>query len=77
MAATEELLGALHDAVASQLLEKVLEGTATPAELSTAVKFLKDNGIEAIPTENNKLGKLAQSLPDFNTDEEQLHAARH
>jgi hypothetical protein len=76
MAATEELLGRLHDAVASSLLEKVLSGEATPAELSTAVKLLKDNGIEAIPTENNKLGRLAKSLPDFDTDEEPLHA-RH
>ncbi len=76
MAATEELLGALHDAVASQLLEKVLAGTATPAELSSAIKFLKDNGIEAIPTPDTKLGQLATSLPDFDTDEEKLHA-RH
>ena len=76
MAATEELLGSLHDAVANLLLSKVQDGTATPAELSTAVKMLKDNGIEALPTANNHLGNLAKSLPDFNTDEEPLHA-RH
>lgn len=76
MAATEDKMGTLHEAVVSLLLNKVLDGTATPAELSTAVKMLKDNNIEAIPTENNKLGKLAMSLPDFDTEEEQLHA-RH
>lgn len=73
MAATEELLGLLHDAVAQDLLTKIQNGEATPAEISTAVKFLKDNNIEAIPTENNKLRDLANSLPDFN-DEEPLHA---
>ena len=76
MAATEDKMGALHEAVASLLLQKVQDGTATPAELSTAVKMLKDNGIEAIPTENNKLGRLAKSLPDFDTDEETLYG-RH
>tara|TARA_R110000782_G_scaffold15142_2_gene44437 strand:+ start:207 stop:437 length:231 start_codon:yes stop_codon:yes gene_type:complete len=76
MAATEDTMGTLHDAVVSLLLSKVQDGTATPAELSTCVKMLKDNNIQAIPTENNKLGKLALSLPDFDTDEESLHA-RH
>jgi len=74
MAATEDTMGVLHDAVVSLLLRKVQDGTATPAELSTCVKMLKDNDITAIPTENNKLGKLALSLPDFDTDEEALYA---
>ena len=52
MAATEDKMGTLHEAVVSLLLQKVLDGTATPAELSTAVKMLKDNNIEAIPTES-------------------------
>ena len=73
MSATEELLGALHESVATQLLEKVRSGTATPAELSTAVKFLKDNGIEALPTEDSKLDRLSKEFPEFNT-EESLHA---
>jgi len=73
MAATEELLGLLHDAVAQDLITKIKNGTATPAEISTAVKFLKDNGIEALPTENSKLEKLANSLPEFD-EEEPLHA---
>jgi ABC-type Zn uptake system ZnuABC Zn-binding protein ZnuA len=75
MAASEELLGLLHDAVAQDLLTKIKDGTATPAEISTAVKFLKDNGIEAVAAENSKLKNLADSLPEFD-EEEPLHA-RH
>lgn len=75
MAATEDLLGQIHEAVASDLLRRIQSGEASPQELAQAIKFLKDNGIEALPTENNKLGRLAQSLPDFD-EEEPLHA-RH
>ena len=75
MSATEELLGELHDAVATQLLEKVRAGTASPAELSAAIKFLKDNGIEALATANTKLDNLAREFPEFAT-EEPLHG-RH
>lgn len=65
MAATEELLGRLHDAVASDLLSKIESGEATPAEISAAIKFLKDNGIEALPEENDTLKKLSSELPEF------------
>lgn len=75
MAASEELLGKLHDAVASDLLRRVMSGEATPQELSVVVKFLKDNGIEALPVGDSPLNKLAASLPEF-TDEEDLHV-RH
>lgn len=75
MAASEELLGRLHDAVASDLLQKVESGEATAQELSAAIKFLKDNGIEALAVNTNPLQKLADSLPEFDT-EENLHV-RH
>lgn len=75
MAASEELLGRLHDAVAADLLRRVQSGEASAQELSVVVKFLKDNGIEAIPADNSPLKKLAESLPDF-TDEGGLYA-RH
>ena len=68
MAASEELLGRLHDAVAADLLRRVQTGEATPQELSVVVKFLKDNGIEAIATEDNALGNLAKEMPDFSVD---------
>lgn len=72
MTASSDLLKSLHTAVAEDLLEKVQSGEATAAELSAAIKFLKDNGIEALPTEGSTLGNLVDSLP-FNV--EQLHAS--
>lgn len=72
MTASNELLKNLHNAVAVDLLEKVESGAATAAELSAAIKFLKDNGIEALPTEGSALGNLVDSLP-FNVEE--LHKA--
>lgn len=75
MAATEELLGLLHNAVADDLLQKVQSGEATAQELSAAIKFLKDNGIEAVAPDDSPLAKLADSLPEFKS-EDGLHA-RH
>lgn len=74
MSATEDLLGTLHEAVAKTLLDKVLSGEATPAELSTVVKFLKDNGIEAIPTPDSSLDRLSREFPEFDK-EGTLHGA--
>jgi len=74
MAAKEETLGLLHEAVARDLLAKVESGEATAAELNAAIKFLKDNHIESLATEKNTLGALAKTLPDFDVDEEGLYA---
>jgi hypothetical protein len=62
-------LNMLHEAVAEELLERVRSGEAKPADLSVAVKFLKDNGIEAIPTDGSLLQALFEELP-FDEDEE-------
>lgn len=64
-----EKLNALHEAVAEELLQRVRSGEAKPADLSVAVKFLKDNGIEAIPTDGSLLKALFEDLP-FDEDEE-------
>lgn len=72
MTASTDLLKSLHNAVAEDLLEKIQSGEATAAELSAAIKFLKDNGIEALPMEGSPLGNLVDNLP-FNV--EQLHAS--
>lgn len=66
--ASFDLLDALHSAVAHQLLEKVQSGEATAAEISVAVKFLKDNGVEALAVENSPVGNLLQSLPFSDTE---------
>lgn len=68
--ASEELLGQLHEAVAKDLLRKVKSGEATAQELSAAIKFLKDNGIEAVREQGDTLDKLAHALPDFKDDED-------
>lgn len=62
--ATEMLLGQLHEAVARDLLNKVASGEASAQELSAAIKFLKDNGIEAVVSKDTTIGQLA-SLPEF------------
>jgi hypothetical protein len=66
---TNELLEALHNTVATELLSRIKSGEATAAEFSAAIKFLKDNGIECIATPDNPLGSLAASLPVFSDDE--------
>jgi hypothetical protein len=71
--ASEELLGSLHDAVANDLLRRVMSGEASPAELNAAIKFLQNNGIEAIATEDSPLAKLVASLPSFDDDEDYVN----
>lgn len=67
--ASELLLGQLHEAVARDLLNRVASGEASAQELSAAIKFLKDNGIEAIVSPDSTMGQLA-SLPVFEDDDE-------
>lgn len=66
--ASEDVLGSLHEAVATTLLAKITSGEATPAELNAAIKFLQNNGIEAVMAEGSTLDKLAQALPQFDDD---------
>lgn len=71
--ASEELLESLHNAVAEDLLDKVRSGEATAQELSAAIKFLKDNGIEATRESSPNLGKLAQTaLPTFDDEDNEF-----
>jgi len=60
-----DMLNSLHTAMAEELLARVRSGNATAAELSVATKFLKDNHIECVATEDNPLGQLADAIPDF------------
>tara|TARA_R100000541_G_scaffold55460_1_gene64358 strand:+ start:2031 stop:2264 length:234 start_codon:yes stop_codon:yes gene_type:complete len=64
-----EVLNDLHGALAEELLDRVRSGEAKPSDLGVAVKFLKDNGIEAIPTDGSYLQQLFEELP-FDEDEE-------
>jgi hypothetical protein len=69
MTKASETLNLLHEAVTNELLARIQSGEAKPADLSVAVKFLKDNGIEAIPTDGSILQALINELP-FDEDEE-------
>ena len=69
MSASVELLGNLHTAVAADLLQRIQSGEASEAELSTAIRFLKDNNIEAIASDNEGLTALMEALPDFDSEE--------
>ena len=55
----------LHSAVAAELLHRVRSGEAGASDLSVAVKFLKDNGIEAQAVADTPLANLAASLPVY------------
>lgn len=69
--ASQELMEILHGILASSLADKIRDGTATAADLSVARQFLKDNGIDSIPTKGNGIGQLAQQLPFQNAPDEE------
>ena len=60
-----EKLNNLHSALTETLLDKVTSGDAKAGDLNVARQFLKDNGIECIPTENNKMDDLMKNLTDL------------
>jgi hypothetical protein len=62
----------LHTSVAQGLLERIQSGEATSGEFSAAIKFLKDNGIEALPVDGSALFNLVDGLP-FDTDSLQVN----
>lgn len=67
--ASDDVLGALHELVAKELTSRIVGGEATPADINAAIKFLQNNGIEAVATDDNPLGKLVASLPTFDDEE--------
>lgn len=69
--ASREALETLHGTVATILTDKLRSGEATAADIQAAIKFLKDNGIDGVPAEDNPLGKLRDSLPFIPEQEEQ------
>ena len=64
----------LHGILAEKLLEKVKDPECKSADLNVARQFLRDNGIDAVPTEGSPLQKLADELPfDIPTKPEITH----
>jgi len=65
----DQIMSELHEELANQLLGQVMAGDTTASILNVARQFLKDNGIDGVPTQGNPLDNLIHSLPDFNEDE--------
>lgn len=65
----DEIAAKLHEALASDLLERILSGEATSAELSVARQFLKDNGIDSMAKKGGNLKRIEDALPDFEGDQ--------
>ena len=63
MKAPQETLENLHSQVAQELLQRIISGEASSADMSNAIKFLKDNGVEGLPVQDSPLGELINVLP--------------
>ena len=62
-----EILNTMHYELAKFLVDKIKTGEAKAGDLNVARQFLKDNGIECIPVENNPMEDLMNNLPDLET----------
>jgi hypothetical protein len=61
--APQATLETLHSQVAQELLQRITSGEASSADMSNAIKFLKDNGIEGLAVQDSPLGDLVNVLP--------------
>ncbi len=62
MALSVDTLNALLEASANLLLERIQDGDATPADISNALRMLKDNDISVIVKDSNALKELNDKL---------------
>ena len=62
-----KLLKTIHYELAKHILDLIKSGEAKAGDLNVARQFLKDNGIECIPVENNPMTELMNNLPDLET----------
>ena len=60
---SDSKLRELHGILAEKLLEKVKDPECKSADLNVARQFLRDNGIDAVPTEDSPLQKLIDEMP--------------
>lgn len=66
--ASIEALDELHGVVADTLTRRIRAGEATAADISAAIKFLKDNGIEQLAVAGSPIANLVASLPFAGSD---------
>ena len=62
-----KLLKTIHYELTKHILDLIKSGEAKAGDLNVARQFLKDNGIECIPVENNPIEDLMNNLPDLET----------
>ena len=60
---SNDKLRELHGILAQKLLEKVKNPECKSADLNVDRQFLRDNGIDAVPTENSPLQQLIDEMP--------------
>ena len=60
---SDKKLKELHSVLAEKLLQKVKDPDAKSSDLNVARQFLRDNGIDAVPTDGSPLKKLVDELP--------------
>jgi ABC-type Zn uptake system ZnuABC Zn-binding protein ZnuA len=63
MSTVDTTLSALHEAIADELLSRVRSGEAKPADIANAIKFLKDNNVDAVITDESPMKNLLDNLP--------------
>ena len=73
----QEMMELLHKTLAENLLLRIQDPEAKSADLNVARQFLKDNNIDAIPTNYSPLGDLVASLPNFNDEDADASEMRH
>jgi hypothetical protein len=69
-----DLLYQLHGLVLNDLIDKIQSGEATSADLSTAIKFLKDNNVVLdLSAPQKEINKKVTQIPRLNVAD--LHLA--
>lgn len=68
--ASDDVVDALHGIVADSLIQQIKAAQASgeaipPALLAQAIKFLKDNGVDAPARQGSKVDTLKEAMPDF------------
>jgi hypothetical protein len=71
MKASRDKLEELHNVIAEELLLRIRSGEAKPADMANAIKFLKDNNIEGLVTDDSPMYHLLKNIP-FPTKENLL-----
>lgn len=71
MSDPSERLHDLQDILIDEMIRRIKTGEATAADLSAARQMLKDNGIQAVATDDSPMLELVNSLP-FDDDSEPI-----